>query len=127
MAAGVVDAGGAPMLDRTAMASYRARITELQDDIDDAEAANDIERASRARVELDALVDELSRSVGVGGRSRRAPDATERARKAVKRRIDTALGRLDRVHPTLASHLRRSIRTGQYCSYRPEPPVAWRL
>ena len=64
---------GGEAIDRTAMEAYRRRITDLQDDIDEAEANNDPGRAERAHTELDALVAELSRSVGLGGRARRAP------------------------------------------------------
>jgi hypothetical protein len=42
-------------------------------------------------------------------------------------RIRAALRRIDAVHPQLARHLLRSVRTGTFCSYEPEEPVDWRL
>jgi hypothetical protein len=54
-------------------------------------------------------------------------DPTERARKAVTERIRTALERIGSAHPALGRHLENSIRTGIFCSYRPEAPVDWKL
>ena len=55
------DAGS--QLDVGAKAAYRARLHELQEELDDAQAANDTERAEKARQEMDFL----------GSRARRAP------------------------------------------------------
>jgi hypothetical protein len=54
-------------------------------------------------------------------------DPAERARSTVTARIRDALRRIERAHPELAHHLRRSVHTGVYCSYRPEDPVDWTL
>ena len=113
-------------LDRRALAAYRARLRDLGDDITEAEAMNDLERASRARLERDALTGELARSVGRGGRRRRLGDDTEKARKTVTARIHRALRVLDAHHPALAAHLRDALRTGSTCSYQPAHPLDWR-
>jgi hypothetical protein len=57
--------------------------------------------------------------VGLGGRSRRAGSAAERARSAVQRRIKNALERIEETSPTLGAHLARSVKTGNFCVYRP--------
>jgi tetratricopeptide (TPR) repeat protein len=114
-------------LDRQAVAAYRARLEELDGDLAEAEDANDIVRAERVRTERDFLLEELSSSLGLGGRSRASgPDPVERLRKAVTARVRDAIRRIDAVHPALARHLSNSIRTGTFCSYRPEQPVVWR-
>ena len=114
-------------LDRQAVAAYRARLEDLDDDLADAEAANDIVRAERARTERDFLLEELSSSIGLGGRPRASgPDPVERLRKAVTSRIRDAIRRIEAVHPALARHLSNSVRTGTFCSYQPEQPVVWR-
>ncbi len=118
---------GGEALDRRAIAAYRDRLAELAEEIDDADAAHDVGRAERARVEHDALVEQLAAGLGLGGRARAAgPDPVERARKAVTARIRDAIQRIDSVHPTLGRHFEVSIRTGTYCSYRPEHAVVWR-
>jgi hypothetical protein len=42
-------------------------------------------------------------------------------------RIGTALKAIETVHPELARHLRNSISTGRFCSYRPDQDVTWQL
>jgi predicted ATPase len=126
--AGLGPPGGAdPVLDDQARAAYKARLSELDADIDDATAGNDFERAARAAAERDALISELTRALGLGGRSRRLGDDAERARKAVTARIGHAIDRLQHYHPDLAAHLRAAIRTGTTCAYQPGQPVEWKL
>src|SRR5262249_14708689 len=62
------DAG--PPLDAQAKAAYRTRLAELRDALEEAERFNDTGRATRARVELEALTDQLAAGVGLGGRDR---------------------------------------------------------
>jgi hypothetical protein len=123
----VAPAGADPVLDDQARAAYKARLAELDQDIDDATVDGDLERASRAAAERDALIGELSRALGIGGRSRRLGDDSERARKAVTARIHHVIGHLQRYHPDLAAHLRAAIRTGTACSYQPAESVEWSL
>jgi hypothetical protein len=87
----------------------------------------DPERADRAQSERAWLVGQLSAAYGLGGRPRAAGDPVERARQAVKWRVRHAIDRIARVHPPLGRHLRNSIKTGAYCAYLPENPVAWLL
>jgi hypothetical protein len=127
LAAAARSSGHDETLDRQAVAAYRARLEELDDDLADAEAANDIVRAERARTERDFLLEELSSSLGLGSRPRASgPDPVERLRKAVTARLRDAIRRIDAVHPALARHLSNSVRTGTFCSYRPEQPIVWR-
>jgi hypothetical protein len=69
--------GSDPMLDDTARAVYQRRLTDLDEQITDAEQANDPERADRARSERDSLVDALAAAYGLGERARRHGDATD--------------------------------------------------
>jgi hypothetical protein len=128
--AGGTSAGRGPtgdVLDAQARRSLRDRIVELQADVDDADAANDIGRQARAQAELDELVAALATATGLGGRSRAMGSDLERARKAASARIADAIRRLDRLHPDLGRHLRHSVRTGTFCAYRPEQPTTWRV
>lgn len=114
-------------IDQQAIVAYRARLADLATEQDDAEAMHDVERAARARLERDALVERLSADLGLGGRARVHDDWAERARKAVRARIASALNRIDGEHPALGRHLRASIRTGAFCVYAPADPVTWQL
>ena len=75
------------VLDRQAIVAYRARIEDLQEQVDEAEAFADSERRARAQAELDLLVAELSRAMGLGGRARQGISAAERARQSVTKAI----------------------------------------
>lgn len=115
------------VIDVQARDAYRRRLAELEEELDDADRASDLERSARAAAERDALVAQLSAAYGLGGRPRRAGDQTERARQAVSARIRDAIGRIEAVHPELGRHLRHSVRTGRLCAYEPEAPVDWTL
>jgi tetratricopeptide (TPR) repeat protein len=121
------DAG--EMLDAPAKAAYRRRLAEIEDDLEQARALGDIERAAQADTERDFLVRELSRAVGLGGRDRRAASASERARVGVTRAVRKAMARIGEHHPQLGEHLDRAIRTGTSCAYLPDPraPARWRF
>jgi hypothetical protein len=114
-------------LDARARASYKARLVELETELDEADTGGDIERSARAHAERDALLDQLSSAYGLGGRPRRAGDPAERARTAVTARIRDAIRRIEAVHPDLGHHLVRSVRTGTFCCYDPDPFVHWEL
>lgn len=118
-------AGRHDVLDERARREYRARIQELQRDIDEADRDQDPARGARAREEMDALMEALSGALGLGGRSRALGSAAERARSAVTWRIRSAIRKIAVVHPSLGRHLANSVRTGTYCSYTPERPVTW--
>jgi hypothetical protein len=123
----VRDASTGDMIDATARRAYESRIRDLQADVDAAEADNDYVRAERAQAELDALIDHLSAALGQGGRTRRAGDTAEKARSAVTQRLRATIRRLEDLHPELGRHLRASVITGIYCSYRPERAITWRV
>jgi predicted ATPase len=115
------------VLDAEARAEYRARLSELEVEINEAESNNDPERAGRDREERELLLAELGAAVGLGGRARRGLDPAERARKAVSGRIRDAISRIESAHPQLGRHLRRSVRTGSFCVYEPPEPAPWKL
>lgn len=114
------DAGDAgELLDEKSKLAYKRRVQELREEIAEAEEWNDPGRAALAREELDALQAELSRAIGLGGRSRRAGAAAERARVNVQRRLKDAIRRIGDVHPGLGKHLAWAVKTGVLCSYSP--------
>jgi hypothetical protein len=124
------DAGDAgEMLDARAKDAYRRRLTEIEDDLEEARALGHTSRVAQAEAERDFLARELSRAVGLGGRDRRVGSAAERARASVTRAVRQAMGRIGAQHPPLGAHLERTIRTGTYCGYLPDPrvSVAWKL
>jgi hypothetical protein len=116
------DAG--EMLDERAKSAYRRRLAEVEDDIEQARALEDAEREAQADTERDFLMRELARAVGMSGRDRRAASASERARSGVTRAVRHGIARIGDHHPQLGEHLTRSVRTGTYCAYVPDPSDA---
>lgn len=120
------DAG--PLLDGEARAAYRERIEDLREELGEAERANDLRRASKARDEIDVLTRELARAVGLGGRERRAASAVERARQSVTIAIRTTVKKISEASPALGRHLAATVKTGKFCAYTPDPRASssWR-
>jgi hypothetical protein len=113
------DAG--ELLDARARAEYQNRLRELGDELDEAESFNDLARRERLEAEREALVRELSRGFGLGGRQRRAASAVERARVNVRRRLLLALRHIRAANPALGDELEAGLRTGVHCVYETRP------
>ncbi|HVL04928.1 MAG TPA: hypothetical protein VM388_03015 [Acidimicrobiales bacterium] len=92
---------------------YRRRLAELAGR---AAAAADPLVAAVARAEADVLCAELPAG---------HDDAGDRARRLAALRIRVAIDDVEVVLPSLAHHLRRSIRTGTFCHYEPDGPARW--
>lgn len=125
MGAAVEESSTGELLDQLARRNYETRIRDLQADVEAAEADHDHARADHARLEMDALVDQLTAALGLGGRGRRSAGSAERARSAVTQRIRSTIRGIAVVHPEFARHLAAAVSTGTYCVYRPEHPVDW--
>ena len=122
---GVITSGDAgELLDAQAKEAYRRRLAEIDEDIAEARAVGDVQRAAQSDTERDFLVHELARAFGLGGRGRRAASSSERARASVTRAIRHAMARLAEHHPGFGEHLDRTVRTGTYCAYAPDPRAA---
>ena len=113
------DAG--ELLDARSRALYRERVTELRDEVEDALAAEDDDRAAKVQAELDALIGELARAFGLGGRERKASNVAEKARLNVTRAIRKATSKLVEALPVPGAVLDRRVKTGVFCSYEPHP------
>jgi tetratricopeptide (TPR) repeat protein len=125
---GPVEAG-MPVLDDSAREAYRRRLTEVEQDIDEATLMNDAGRVELAQRDRDYLVAELTAAFGLGGRGRRVNGSSERARTSVARSLRYAVARLSEHHADLAAHLRGTLKTGTYCSYCSDPlaVIEWRV
>ena len=98
---------------------YRARLAEVDAQL----VVADPLAAALARAERDFLRAELA----VLASGRPPAQVGDTARRLVALRIRTCIDDLEGVLPTLARHLRRSIRTGTFCMYEPERPERWKM
>jgi hypothetical protein len=110
------------MLDDRARTAYRARLAEIDAELEDAErtgGADHDTRVAKHRGEKEAILAELARAVGLGGRARQAGSSTERARVNVQRRVKDAIARIGEADAALGGYFERAVRTGTFCCFRP--------
>jgi non-specific serine/threonine protein kinase len=119
------DAG--EMLDADARRAYKRRLEELREELSEAEEFNDRGRIERLREEMEMLAGELTRASGLGGRVRKAGSDAERARLNVTRAVRATIKKILADCPILGGHLDRSVQTGIFCAYEPDPafPLQW--
>ena len=120
---------GGELLDDEARTAYRARLLELREAVDEEDARDNADEAGAMREEMDVITRELSRALGLGGRSRHAGSIAERARLNVTRAVKSAIRRIAVTDAELAAHLEPTVRTGTVCVYSPDPrsPVGWQV
>jgi class 3 adenylate cyclase/tetratricopeptide (TPR) repeat protein len=120
---------GLPILDERAKATYRQRLSDLREELAEAERFHDAGRTARAREEIDAITQQLAAGIGLGGRDRIAASAAERARTTVTQGIRSALKKIGDAIPALGDQLAPRIRTGAFCVYLPDAvhPISWTL
>jgi tetratricopeptide (TPR) repeat protein len=126
---GLVSASAGPAFDSPARDAYRRRLAELKADLDAADRAGDREVADAAEAERDALLAELRRASGLGGRPRETSAEAERARVNVTRTLRATIDRIAAKAPRAAAHLHASVRTGVACRYEPAAggPSRWHV
>jgi hypothetical protein len=115
----VVQPGFGETLDRRAVADYRRRLNDIDQETAEAAEWADLGRLDRLQTERNAVLAELANGTGLGGRQRNTGSTHERARVAAIKAIATAINRIAAVDPSLGKHLRATVRTGGECVYSP--------
>jgi tetratricopeptide (TPR) repeat protein len=108
-----------PAIDGLARDEYRRHVSDLQEELEEAESLADTGRVDALRDELDFITRELARAYGLGGRERPSGSASERARVNVRRRLKDAIERIGEQIPDAGVYLENTIKTGTYCKYNP--------
>jgi predicted ATPase len=121
----IASADTGPMLDQQALRKYRQRLAELDNELDAAAMRGDGARQAERSAEREALIAELKRATGLGGRPRRSGSPAEKARLNVTRTIRHAITDLAARAPELAAHLEESVVTGVSCCYEPKVDIVW--
>jgi hypothetical protein len=119
------DAG--EVIDAQALAEYRQKIKDLEEEIREAEDNIDLARLEKLRDEKEFLENQILAASGVMGRTRKFDDPVEKARKSITNRINDSRKKIQEDHPTLGQHLMNCIKTGPFCSYTPDKPTFWEL
>jgi hypothetical protein len=114
-------AEGEAQLDAAAKRSYRARLQDLREQLEEAQRFNDLHRAAIIEEEIGFLARELARAVGLRGSDRKAFSDAERARARATQAIRAAIRNISKHHTVLGWYLSKAVRTGSFCCYRPAP------
>lgn len=113
------------ILDDKAKKQYRDRLSDIEDELAEADDNEDVMRSERLEKEKDALMKQLTSAVGLGGRDRKAGSVVEKARVAVSKNILRAINNIREYDPELARFLDNSIKTGTSCKYSPDKNISW--
>ena len=119
------DAG--ELLDARAKEAYRRRLAEIDEDIEEAQASGDADARRRPTRSATSSCGSCRERSAWAVAADEPASASERARAGVTRAIRQAMARIGEHHPQLGEHLDRTIRTGTYCAYLPDPrtPTRW--
>jgi CBS domain-containing protein len=120
---GLGDAG--TTLDPRAISQYKEHCQSLRDELQEAKAFNDLQRAATLQEQIDMISDQLKSDMGLGGKARKSADSKEKIRKAVTNRIKDSLKKIQKENRSLGLHLSKAIETGTFCSYSPEKSISW--
>jgi hypothetical protein len=115
------------ILDSEALQDYKDRLTEIDEELAEAEANNDLSRKDKLSEERAALYAEIGSATGLRGKNRKAADDRERHRQAVSVAIHRALRAVKNVHEPLWQHLSNSLKIGEFLSYTPDQSISWTI
>jgi hypothetical protein len=99
---------------------YRKCLTDLASEIAEAERTGESYLLKELKSQENEILNDL-------GQRAKPAESEEHARKAVTRRIKTAIKKIKEQHPALGEHLSRYISTGKICTYRPDPETLWEV
>jgi hypothetical protein len=125
----VEQSGLGEVIDGQALSAYRRRLADIDNELDEADAAADVVRSAALTAEREALLAQVSAGTGLRGRPRTSGSGAERARITVRKAIAAALDAIHAADPVVARHLSTHVHTGSTCRYEPDPdaPVSWHL
>lgn len=98
---------------------------EIVEELEKAHTAGDLASKESLIEEREGIREQLRGAEGSGGRIREASSDPERARQSVSAAIHRALKAIKREHKPLWKHLDKSLKIGNFLSYRPDQPTAW--
>ena len=114
------------MVDKQTVEQCRQKLADLTEQKEEAERYHDYERVTHLEAEMDAIIAYLTNNTH-SGTIKTFPTSADKIRTSVTKRIRDAIGKIDKQDSTLARQLNNCIRTGNQCSYNPDPqnPITW--
>jgi len=111
--------------DRQSIRSYRARLQAIEEELAEAQTANDVHRQAELREEAEQISKQLAADTDIHGNPREAADDDEKARQTVSAAVRRAMKTISKKHTPLWRHLNNDLKTGMFCCYQPDPEVTW--
>jgi hypothetical protein len=111
--------------DAEAKREYARKLTEIDEELDEATQFNDLASIERLQLEREKLIDHISKATGRGGKARVSTDAS-RARKNIRQQVNRDIDRISKFCPELAEHLRTACQGESLC-YRPSQDPGWQF
>jgi hypothetical protein len=114
------------MVDKHTVDQCRQRLADLAEQKEEAELCHNDDRVEQLHDEMDTIAAYLSNNT-YQGESKPFPNDSSKIRTSVTKRIHDAINKIERHDDMLVRHLRYYIRTGNQCSYNPDPhnPITW--
>lgn len=112
-------------LDPHAIAAYRSRMREIEEELEEAVENGDLGRRTALEEQRETIQHEVTAALGRGGRVRKSADDGERVRKAVAAAVTDAIESIRPHHEALARHLKASVRVGNFLAYVAESRTEW--
>jgi|GEM_PF-4259511 len=116
---------GQEVIDQQARQNYMRRLEELAADRYEAERNEDESWLERVDRETDQITDELLKSTGLGGKTRKLGDDIQNIRRRIAKTINEVIEKINENDSQLARHLKNSIHTNIEMCYRPDREIAW--
>ena len=116
---------GQEVIDQQARQNYIRRLEELAADRCEAERNEDESWLERIDRETDQITDELLKSTGLGGKTRKLGDDIQNIRRRIAKTINEVIEKINENDSHLARHLKNSIHTNIEMCYRPDREIAW--
>jgi hypothetical protein len=110
--------------DNTAIAAYRKKYKELQEELEEAREMNDLGQIAEIQRKMDAFATEISRVTGLGGRARER-STIDNVRKRVSMAVTRAIDSIRAEHEVLGKHLDGFISSGTIFRYAPDRRIDW--
>ena len=123
---GQSDAG--PVLDKDAVRTYHIRLNEIEEELGDARANNDLGKIDALESEKGWIESELGTAKGLGGEIRKLGNDRNKVRNRVGNAIRRALEKIKQYDRPLSDHLQKPIlNLGHTLSYVPRDGLTWSL
>jgi hypothetical protein len=115
------------LIDEETIKGYKATLKTIDAEIAEAESRGMTIKAAQLKNQKSFIEKELKKSTDIKGKSRKVPDASEKARKAVLASIKTAIKNIGNEMPALSLHLKSHISKGNTYKYTPEENLGWQI